>query len=203
MQETTKRTFSLILIIVFFLVSLIVFFNYTWPALLKVLDLNDALKIVKEEYAKQSKSLQLAKEIINQYKNSSNINQMVSLTLPKTDELFNVLAQLDKISNESGILIQSITVKTPSSSSTSSSPSSSNVSSASQKASLINPVQSISMELSMVGTYESFKTWLNAIETNIRLMDITSINIAGVATSEKTSSNFFNLRVTLNVYYQP
>ncbi|MGB9848055.1 MAG: hypothetical protein ACPLKV_02530 [Minisyncoccia bacterium] len=179
------------------------FFNYTWPALLKVLDLNDALKIVKEEYAKQSKSLQLAKEIINQYKNSSNINQMVSLTLPKTDELFNVLAQLDKISNESGILIQSITVKTPSSSSTSSSPSSSNVSSASQKASLINPVQSISMELSMVGTYESFKTWLNAIETNIRLMDITSINIAGVATSEKTSSNFFNLRVTLNVYYQP
>lgn len=203
MQETTKRTFSLILIIVFFLVSLIVFFNYTWPALLKVLDLNDALKIVKEEYAKQSKSLQLAKEIINQYKNSSNINQMVSLTLPKTDELFNVLAQLDKISNESGILIQSITVKTPSSSSTSSSPSSSNVSTASQKASLINPVQSISMELSMVGTYESFKTWLNAIETNIRLMDITSINIAGVATSEKTSSNFFNFRVTLNVYYQP
>ncbi|MCX8015990.1 MAG: hypothetical protein N2692_01660 [Patescibacteria group bacterium] len=200
MKETTKRNFSLILTIIFFLISVITFFNYTWPNLLKVLDLNDSLKLVKEEYARQSKSLQLAKDIINQYKNLSNVNQMISLTLPKTDELFNVLAQLDKISSESGILIQNITIKPPLQSATSTA---TGVDGGSAKASLINAVQSVNVDLSMVGTYESFKTWLNAIETNIRLMDVTSINFTGVVASEKTTTNIFNFRVNLNFYYQP
>lgn len=199
MKEITKRNFSLILIIVFFVISSIVFFNYTWPSLLKVLDLNDSLKIVKEEYARQSKSLQIAKDIINQYKNLSNVNQMISLSLPKTDEFFNVLAQLDKISSESGMLIQNITVKPPIQSATSTASSGGG----SPKESLITSIQSVNVDLSMVGTYESFKTWLNAIETNIRLMDVNSINFTGVVVSEKTTTNIFNFRVNLNFYYQP
>lgn len=200
MKETTKRNFSLILTIIFFLISLIAFFNYTWPALLRVLDLNDSLKLIKEEYTRQNKSLQIAKDIINQYKNLSNVNQMISLTLPKTDELFNVVAQLEKISSESGILIQNITIKPPLQSATSTAAS---ASAGGSKESLISSVQSINVDLSMVGTYESFKTWINAIETNIRLMDITSINFTGMVASEKTSTNIFNFRVNLNFYYQP
>jgi Tfp pilus assembly protein PilO len=196
MKESTKRNLSLILIIVFFIVAFVVFFNYTWPALLKVLDANDKLKVVKQNYAKQLQSLQMAKQIIDQYKNLTNVNQTISLTLPKSEEIYNVITQLNKISQNSGLLLQSISLQR--------SASTSQTTSTTKTESLINKPQTITLTLNLVGTYEAFKTWLEAIETNIRLMDITNINFSGVLSSEKsTTANIFNYRVTLNTYYQP
>jgi Tfp pilus assembly protein PilO len=196
MKESTKRNLSLILIIVFFIVAFVVFFNYTWPALLKVLDANDKLKVVKQNYAKQLQSLQMAKQIIDQYKNLTNVNQTISLTLPKSEEIYNVITQLNKISQNSGLLLQSISLQR--------SAPTSQTTSTTKTESLINKPQTITLTLNLVGTYEAFKTWLEAIETNIRLMDITNINFSGVMSSEKsTTANIFNYRVTLNTYYQP
>lgn len=196
MKESTKRNLSLILIIVFFIVAFVVFFNYTWPALLKVLDANDKLKVVKQNYAKQLQSLQMAKQIIDQYKNLTNVNQTISLTLPKSEEIYNVITQLNKISQNSGLLLQSISLQR--------SAPTSQTTSTTKTESLINKPQTITLTLNLVGTYEAFKTWLEAIETNIRLMDITNINFSGVLSSEKsTTANIFNYRVTLNTYYQP
>ena len=196
MKESTKRNLSLILIIVFFIVAFVVFFNYTWPALLKVLDANDKLKVVKQNYAKQLQSLQMAKQIIDQYKNLTNVNQTISLTLPKSEEIYNVITQLNKISQNSGLLLQSISLQR--------SASTSQTTSTTKTESLLNKPQTITLTLNLVGTYEAFKTWLEAIETNIRLMDITNINFSGVLSSEKsTTANIFNYRVTLNTYYQP
>jgi Tfp pilus assembly protein PilO len=196
MKESTKRNLSLILIIVFFIVAFVVFFNYTWPALLKVLDANDKLKVVKQNYAKQLQSLQMAKQIIDQYKNLTNVNQTISLTLPKSEEIYNVITQLNKISQNSGLLLQSISLQR--------SAPTSQTTSTTKTESLLNKPQTITLTLNLVGTYEAFKTWLEAIETNIRLMDITNINFSGVMSSEKsTTANIFNYRVTLNTYYQP
>jgi|YelNatPaOPRAMG01_1025707.scaffolds.fasta_scaffold07553_7 hypothetical protein len=196
MKESTKRNLSLILIIVFFIVAFVVFFNYTWPALLKVLDANDKLKVVKQNYAKQLQSLQMAKQIIDQYKNLTNVNQTISLTLPKSEEIYNVITQLNKISQNSGLLLQSISLQR--------SAPTSQTTSTTKTESLLNKPQTITLTLNLVGTYEAFKTWLEAIETNIRLMDITNINFSGVLSSEKsTTTNIFNYRVTLNTYYQP
>lgn len=196
MKESTKRNLSLILIIVFFIVAFVVFFNYTWPALLRVLDANDKLKVVKQNYAKQLQSLQMAKQIIDQYKNLTNVNQTISLTLPKSEEIYNVITQLNKISQNSGLLLQSISLQR--------SAPTSQTTSTTKTESLLNKPQTITLTLNLVGTYEAFKTWLEAIETNIRLMDITNINFSGVLSSEKsTTSNIFNYRVTLNTYYQP
>ncbi len=197
MKETTKRNLSLIL--VFFLLALVVFFNFSWPALLKTIDLNDSLKFAKDEYARQTKSVQLAKQIVDRYKNLTNVNQMISLSLPKTDELYNVLVQLQRTSADSGLLIQNITIKMPTASSSQTSGTA-----AAKESSLIKPTQTINLDLSLIGTYESFKTWLNAVETNIRLMDVASINFTSVLSGEKsTTTNLFNYRVNLNVYYQP
>jgi len=195
MKETIKRNISLALIILFFISAFIVFFNYTWPSLFKVLDVNNELNAVKKEYAKQSQSLEMAKQIINQYKNLANVSQMLSLTLPKSEEIYNVITQLNKISQNSGLLLQNISIQP--SSQTSSTTSTNKIES------LMSKPQIVTITLNLVGTYESFKTWLEAIETNIRLMDITNINFSGMINQEKsTNPNIFNYSVTLNFYYQ-
>jgi len=195
MKEITKRNISIIFIVILFGATIIIFFLLTWPALTKIFDLNYNLNQIKNEYEKQNRAVQLAKSIIEQYKNLNDVNQMISLTMPRTEELYNVLVQLNKISENSGLIIQNLSLQksTPTSISTST-----------NQQELIKSMQTIIITLSLNGTYESFKTWLEAIETNIRLMDITSITFASLTYGEKSGgANFFNFKVNLNLYYQP
>ncbi|HOV88567.1 MAG TPA: type 4a pilus biogenesis protein PilO [Candidatus Paceibacterota bacterium] len=199
MQESEKRTISIIIIIALFIGAAVVFFTMTWPMLNQVLASNRELAQAKAEYQKQARAVQLAKTIVDQYKNLTDVNQMVSLTMPRTEELYNVLVQLNKISEDSGLIIQSISLQ-KSSTGTTHPTSSTQV--------LLKTPQQMSLTLSLNGTYEAFKTWLEAIETNIRLMDVTNISLAGTSsllTGRETNPtiDFFNYKVTINIYYQP
>ena len=72
MKETSKRNISLIIVILIFGVALVVFFSLSWPNLTKVFDLNSQLNETKKEYTNQSQAVQLAKSVIEQYKNLRN-----------------------------------------------------------------------------------------------------------------------------------
>ncbi len=191
MKETSKRNISLIIVILIFGVALVVFFSLSWPNLTKVFDLNSQLNETKKEYTNQSQAVQLAKSVIEQYKNLNDVNQAVSLIMPKTDELYNVIVQLNKISESSGLSIQDLSLKEENSSATQ------------KQQGLIKPAKILTLNITLLGNYESFKTWLEAIETNMRLMDIKSISFSGTTLSEKTTtSNFFTFKVSLDIYYQ-
>ncbi len=203
MKESEKRTISIIIILALFIGAAIVFFTMTWPMFDQVLKDNKNLALAKAEYQKQAEAVRLAKTIVDQYKNLTDVNQMISLTMPRSEELYNAIVQLNKISEDSGLSIQSIALQKISSATTASS----KTSSASSQSLLKSP-QQVALTLSLNGTYESFKTWLEAVETNIRLMDITNISFSGAKTTptERGSGagfNFFNFSVALNLYYQP
>ena len=203
MKESEKRTISIIIILALFIGAAIVFFTMTWPMFDQVLKDNRNLALAKAEYQRQVEAVRLAKTIVEQYKNLTDVNQMISLTMPRSEELYNAIVQLNKISEDSGLSIQSIALQKISSATTASS----KTSSASSQSLLKSP-QQVALTLSLNGTYESFKTWLEAVETNIRLMDITNISFSGVkATPTERGGdagfNFFNFSVALNLYYQP
>ncbi len=192
MKETAKRNISLILVIVFFGAAMIVFFTLSWPNLTKVFDLNFILNESKKEYEIQSQSLQLAKSIIEQYRNLNNVNQAISLTMPKTDEIYNIIVQLNKIAESSGMSIEGVSLKEVINNELETS-----------NQNLIKPYQTISINISLKGSYESFKTWLESVETNIRLMDVKSVSLGGASLSpDKQTNNFFNFNVNLDIYYQ-
>ncbi|HOM33006.1 MAG TPA: hypothetical protein PK168_00145 [Candidatus Paceibacterota bacterium] len=195
MKETAKRNISLILVIVFFGAAMIVFFTLSWPNLTKVFDLNSVLNESKKEYEKQNQSLQLAKSIIEQYKNLNDVNQAVSLTMPKTDEIYNIIVQLNKIAESSGMSIEGLSLKEVINNN--------ELDDSNNRQNLVKPYRTISINTSLNGSYESFKTWLELVETNIRLMDVKSVSFEGVnLSSNKSINNFFNFNVNLDIYYQ-
>ncbi len=195
MKETAKRNISLILVIVFFGAAMIVFFTLSWPNLTKVFDLNSVLNESKKEYEKQNQSLQLAKSIIEQYKNLNDVNQAVSLTMPKTDEIYNIIVQLNKIAESSGMSIEGLSLKEVINNN--------ELDDSNNRQNLVKPYRTISINTSLNGSYESFKTWLELVETNIRLMDVKSVSFEGVnLSSNKLINNFFNFNVNLDIYYQ-
>jgi len=190
MNYTTKRNISLIIVVILIGISLGVFFGLDWPAFKKIGELNGKISQEKEQYEEQYEAVQIAKSIINQYKSLAGVSQTISLSIPREAEVQNVLSQINKISIQAGLTTQSINFE--------------NITiPQSKKETLVKNNQITRVDTSLLGSYESFKTWLSAIESNIRLMDVQSVSFSGIASSEGTKNQgIFNFKVSLNVYYQ-
>lgn len=189
-KYTTKRNISLFIILILVGGALGVFFGMDWPAFKKIGELNGKISQEKTQYEDQYGAVQVAKSIINQYKSLSGVNQTISLSVPREAEIQNVLSQINNISLQAGLTTQSVNFE--------------NVTvTQSKKDVLVKNNQITRIDVSLLGSYESFKTWLSAIEGNIRLMDVETISFSGISGSESTKNQgIFNFKVSLNVYYQ-
>lgn len=190
MKYTTKRNISLVIVVILIIAALGVFFGLDWPAFKKIGELNGKISQEKSQYEEQYEAVQIAKSIINQYKSLTGVSQTISLSVPREAEIQNVLAQINKIAIQSGLTTQSVNFE--------------NITVAqSKKETLVKNNQITRVDVSLLGSYESFKTWLSAIESNIRLMDVQSISFSGIASSEASKNQgIFNFKASLNVYYQ-
>jgi Tfp pilus assembly protein PilO len=118
------------------------------------------------------------------------VNQTISLSVPREAEIQNIIAQINNISLQSALTTQSVnfddlTVVQP------------------KKDVLVKNNKITRIDISLMGSYESFKTWLSAIEGNIRLMDVKAISFSGISGTENTKNQgIFNFKVSLDVYYQ-
>lgn len=193
MKYTARRNISLALSSVFLVLTLIVIFVWAWPAFKEVGELNKKINEEKSQYDTQYKAVQIAKSIIDQYKSLISVSQTISLSIPRGTEIQNLLAQLDNITIQSGLSLQSINFE--------------NVGalippSKQGASSIVQGYKTLRLTLGLMGNYESLKTWLNAVESDIRLMDIVNISFAGLTSDSQKNSGLFNFKVVLNVYYQ-
>lgn len=191
MKYTTKRNISLIIAFIFLLGALFVFFILVWPTLGEIRELNKKLAQERKHYQNQLQSVEIARSIIEQYKNLLPVSQTISLTLPRDPELQNLIKQLETISQESRIFIQNINFEKTTSLL---------IQSTNQE--LTQPYQTLTINLNLVGSYQDFKTWLNAIETNMRLMDVFKISLSPIISEGQKFSDNFNFNVVLKTYYQ-
>lgn len=190
MKYTTKRNISLVIVLILAGAALGVFFGMDWPAFKKIGELNGKISQEKAQYEDQYEAVQIAKSIINQYKSLSGVNQTISLSVPREAEIQNIIAQINNISLQAGLTTQSINFDNL-------------VVTQPKKDVLVKNNQITSIDISLLGTYESFKTWLSAIEGNIRLMDVGTIAFSGISGAESNKNQgIFNFKVSLNVYYQ-
>jgi len=190
MKYTTKRNISLVIVLILVGAALGVFFGMDWPAFKKIGELNGKISQEKAQYEDQYEAVQIAKSIINQYKSLSGVNQTISLSVPREAEIQNILAQINNISLQAGLTTQSVNFENV-------------IVTQPKKDVLVKNNQITRIDFSLMGTYESFKTWLLAIEGNIRLMDVEAISFSGISGVEGTKNQgIFSFKVSLNVYYQ-
>jgi len=195
MKYTAKRNLSLGLSVTFLVLALIVFFVWDWPSFKEVGELNKKINQEQTQYNNQYQAVQIAKSIIDQYKSLINVSQTVSLSIPRDPEIQNLLAQVDNITTQSGLTLDNINFETAATVV----PSAKQVK---QSTSIVQNYHTMTLTLGLSGNYESLKTWLNVIETNIRLMNVVKISFAGLSAEASKNIDIFNFKVSLNVYYQ-
>jgi len=195
MKYTAKRNLSLGLSVTFLVLALIVFFVWDWPSFKEVGELNKKINQEQTQYNNQYQAVQIAKSIIDQYKSLINVSQTVSLSIPRDPEIQNLLAQVDNITTQSGLTLDNINFETAATVVPS-------AKQAKQSTSIVQNYHTMTLTLGLSGNYESLKTWLNVIETNIRLMNVVKISFAGLSAEASKNIGIFNFKVALNVYYQ-
>ena len=178
----------------------------------------DSLNADRQFVAEQKSTLeqitsfnQKIEEMNRQYK-AEELERLLSI-LPKEEELPSLLIQLEALATGNGLIMESVDfseiAQTSETAPPRPSPELQNVFPQSQetsgKSASLNPqeVQSalykiLAVRLKLSGGYGAFKNYLQAVEKNLRLMDVSSLDLN---TSSGTAQNFA-FSVNLQVYYQ-
>jgi len=152
---------------------------------------------------------QKIEEMNRQYK-AEELERLLSV-LPKEEELPSLLIQLEALAIGNGLIMESVDFSEITSGVTPPQPSPElqNVLPTSQEASgesvlgnqqetQATPYKILAVRLKLSGGYDAFKNYLQAVEKNLRLMDVTSLDLD----SKSGITQYLAFSVNLQVYYQ-
>lgn len=180
------------------IITIIILFG-VFAAILLLFDLPSYNKFVsfREEIDKQNNSLIEKKELV------ANVNQLkqvydsrkdevkrVYYAIPAKRDIPGLIVQFEALASENGLILENINlgkIKTE----------------RSKLGEIESPEEtykSLDITLKLAGNYLAFKSFLQALEFNVRLMDINLISFSSIETEE--SGLVFTFDVKLKAYYQ-
>jgi len=183
--------------------SLVVFFDMIQPAY-SDLQTKKGTELSNQNFlVTEQQTVDQAKGLLTQFQTEGQAQDNLALAMPSGPNVAGALAQLYGIAQNNGITVQSVNV----------SPTTIQVQSQAAKAAagtanIVKPLGTISFQISATGSYGSLKIFLSQIETNIRIFDLTTLNIQPIANAPVTakgvpiSSDLFTYGITVVTYYQ-
>jgi Tfp pilus assembly protein PilO len=169
--------------IVLILGSIIVGYFVMFPRWTAYTQAKAALSVQQD----QQTNLKLAQSQLNsflaQYKQHTQDAATLNQALPLSqDQLYNVLNDLDTLSKQSGMTIGTLSVV--------------DSAQADQLGASANAIQPVNLDFTTSGTYPAFKNFLTTLESNLRIIDVNSLNLS----SSDSGNMTFDLKFT--TYYE-
>lgn len=184
MNPALKRLIGVTLSLGFFLGAVGVFSGLIVPESVRIQELRgerDALATLLEE---ENARLEAVMRLFEQFGNLTNLGGTLSMALPAKEEVPSVVNQLQGAAKASGVTISSLDISLPPVKPTNSK-------------NFVRPLGEVQITFTLTGDYESIKKYLDAIETNIRIMDLESLGLQGGTETDTMSYN-----IVVKAYYQ-
>lgn len=186
MKASGKRILSILTSILMLIAALFVYAYFVKPVYSQINKLRTDVASRLSFIDKHENYIQEVKRILNEYQDVTAVIETTSLILPMDRDIASGLNQiyglalLNKLKIES-LDVQDLAIK-PSS-----------------KLNFVKGIGTLKFNFRLSGSYENFKAFLQAMETNITLMDLMDFRIDSVFDS---SSEDFYYTINLNTYYQ-
>jgi Tfp pilus assembly protein PilO len=199
MKQNSKRFSSMILALLLVVAALIVYFDLLEPAY-------GSLQMAKGQELSEQQLLSNEKQVVAQvqglvtsYQSQSGGDQSVNMALPINEDVAGALAQIYGLASANQVSLQSVGISAQEVAVPAVAPVSDQIEGAAEGGgSIVKPVGSISLTMTAQGSYESLKSFLQSLQTNLRLFDVTNITL----TKGTSNQDFFNYSVTAETYYQ-
>ena len=176
-----------IIIAVLIVVFLGVVFFLDWPVFKEVSSLRGEIKDYNKLVAEKEELIAKVEQLKSVYEDKQTDIKKVYYALPRTEEVPEIIVQLEALTSENGLILEAIDIQ--------------EIEKQGSKQEDKTGVNVLRISLALSGSYSSFKNFLEALEYNIRIMDIQRIEFSFKKGGEETNS-FLEFNVDLEVYYQ-
>jgi Tfp pilus assembly protein PilO len=151
---------------------------------------NQNLLSERENFIKTIESL------IDKYKNNEEVLKNLDNILPGDSDVPDLLVQIEAMANAGGMVVKDVNITVVDDKEASKAAAARTGAVAQEKAP--SNYKTISIDLTATGDYSALKKFLQAIEENMRLIDVDSISFSG---KTQGSSSLFDFNITLMTYY--
>ncbi len=167
------------------------------PSYKKMEDINNKIISSEETLEEEQEILNNLKEIREEYQQVKDDMEKINMVLPQGEEIPELLVQLEAMVLDAGLFCESIKPI-----STEEEVGSTTEEFQDQKeAKKIVSYRPLDISVELSGNYKSFKKYIDNLEKNIRITNITSITI-DKPDSEEGGENLFDFTLELKTYYQ-
>ena len=200
MKSSAKRAFSLLVSAILLVGSLVVYGFFVRPAYDDVTALRGELVAKQKFFDDKQAAVKKVQSLILQYKGAGSLQDMISLSLPQSEEVSSVFNQLQAIAGTNGMTVEVFNVQPLAMRAGADdvvAPDGTKAKGAGQP--LVRPIGTLRLSLRLTGPYAAFKEFVRGLETNIRAMDIVSMKVEPVG---QKGVDMFSYTLVADTYYQ-
>lgn len=202
------------------IISLITFIVFLGLIFICLIPLGQSIRVLWGEKAQKNSELSTAKELLakteqleKEYQEIEEEAEKIFLALPQEKDIPYLLVQFETLASANGLILESIDFGQAGEKTERETEQSAQTVQWSIQPESIQPEKktqelfsSLTVSLTVSGSYQAFKKYLEALENNIRAMDVRSISFgsSGVSSAEglETISDIFDFDLDVAVYYQ-
>jgi len=185
MQGSTKRLVISLGSLIFITGSIYVFAALINPAFGEIQELRGEKQAIMTLLTDYEEAIEAANSVLLRHKGLANLQNTFSAVIPLEANIPSLLNQLYGLASLSEVTVNVITFQEL-------------PIQIARENSLVRPYGTIQATIKCVSSYENMKKYLEALETNARLMNITSVNITGGFEANPVLS----YTITIEAYYQ-
>jgi len=187
MESSKKRLGTVIGGMLILLLSGMMYFLLVKPAYKEVQALRSEKESRHETLVNEQETLQEIKRINEKYSALPRVKETFAAMVPNGEDTPSLINQIQSMAKVYSTKIDSITLQYGVSQ-----PEKKNV-----EPSALKPVAALRVGLAVKGSYEGIKSFISALETNIRIMDLVSFRV-----NETSSGGSTQYNLTFDTYYQ-
>lgn len=185
MKPAAQRLIGILSSLALVIASLFVYSSLLIPKYRDIQNLRGERAALGGLLQEEQEAVDAVKRLIRQYSSVSDLKQSLAITLPDTEETASMVNQFQGIASSNGMLMNSLSVRPLAIQPV-------------ENDDIVRPVGALRVSMTLVGNYESLKAYLKAIETNVRVMDVKSIQVEGAGFSDGP----YEYRIEVDTYYQ-
>ncbi|MDP3991563.1 MAG: type 4a pilus biogenesis protein PilO [Candidatus Colwellbacteria bacterium] len=184
MKPATKRLVSILISLVFLVGAVILFTSLVLPAYRTIQELRGEKSALAAVFEKEEKLVKAAGRLLNEYQNARDVRDTLSLVLPTEEATSGIINQVQGIAKTTGVAVDGINVEAA-------------PLEFQDTGSVAEPVGILKITVRLRGSYEGLRSYIQSIETNVRIIDVDSFVVVGGSTKDPLSAN-----LVIRTYYQ-
>jgi len=190
MRASSKRVMSIGIAALFLLGAFIVYGTLIRPLYVEIEKTRATLNAAQTIFDDQKNATEQVNKAFLDMKNSTKVREVISQALPVGPNMTQALHQIESVIRSNRVAIDALTIKA--------------IPPEVNKQILAKRLGKLDINFSVSGQYESIRDFLRALESNVRVTNVTNFEFSSMSKADRGSSSvsLYTLQLVAQMYYQ-